>query len=123
MKPFWIGLKIVLALFMVYAGVQHFINPTTFQPFVPNFLPFKLMIVYFSGLLEIALGVLLFLPKYSRWGATGIIWLMIVFLPIHIWDIFIDEPAIGSHKAAMIRLPIQFILIGIAWAIRKYATQ
>jgi uncharacterized membrane protein len=123
MKPFWIGLKIVLALFMVYAGVQHFIKPTFYLPFVPNFLPFKLMIVYFSGVLEIALGVLLIVPKYSRWGATGIIWLMIVFLPIHIWDLFIDEPAIGSHKAAMIRLPIQFILIGIAWAIRKYATQ
>jgi uncharacterized membrane protein len=123
MKPFWIGLKIVLALFMVYAGVQHFIKPTFYLPFVPNFLPFKLMIVYFSGVLEIALGVLLIVPKYSRWGATGIIWLMIVFLPIHIWDIFIDEPAIGSHKAAMLRLPIQFILIGIAWAVRKYATQ
>ena len=122
MKLFWTGLKLLLALFMIYAGVQHFLKPTFYLPFVPQFLPFKLMIVYFSGVLEMVLGVLLLLPKYSRLGATGIIWLMIAFLPIHIWDVFSDQPAIGSQEAAMIRLPVQFIFIGLSWAIRKYAT-
>ncbi|MBC8770228.1 DoxX family membrane protein [Arenibacter sp. BSSL-BM3] len=122
MKLFWTILKILLALFMIYAGIQHFLKPSFYLSFVPYFLPFKMLVIYLSGVLEIVLGVLLLLPKYAKLGATGILWLMIIFLPIHIWDVFLDQPAIGSHEAAMIRLPIQFVIIGLAWAVRKYAT-
>ncbi|MCM4152376.1 DoxX family membrane protein [Arenibacter sp. N53] len=122
MKLFWTILKILLALFMLYAGVQHFLKPTFYLSFVPPFLPFKMLVIYLSGILEIVLGVLLLLPTYAKLGATGILWLMIIFLPIHIWDVFLEQPAIGSHEAAMVRLPIQFIIIGMAWAVGKYAT-
>jgi len=122
MKLFWTILKILLTLFMIYAGVQHFLNPTTYLPFVPSFLPFKMFTIYLSGVLEIVLGVLLLFPKYTKLGATGILWLMIIFMPIHIWDVFVEQPAIGSHGAAMIRLPIQFVFIALAWSVRKYAS-
>jgi uncharacterized membrane protein len=49
----------------------------------------------------------------------GILAMMLVFLPLHIWDIFRENPAIGSHKVALIRLPIQFVLIAWAWFISK----
>ena len=122
MMLFWKILKILLALFMIYAGIQHFLKPTFYIAFVPDFLPFKMFIIYWSGVLEIVLGILLFLPKYSKLGATGIFWLMIVFLPIHIWDVLSEHPAIGSSEAARIRLPIQFVFIGLAWVVGKYAT-
>ena len=122
MSLFWKILKILLAIFMGYAGVQHFLKPNFFLPFVPDFLPLTMVMVYLSGVVEIVLGVLLLLPKFAKWGATGILGLMIIFLPIHIWDVFSDQPAIGSTEAAMIRLPIQFVIIGLAWAVRKYAT-
>tara|TARA_R110002050_G_scaffold184238_3_gene317688 strand:+ start:25962 stop:26339 length:378 start_codon:yes stop_codon:yes gene_type:complete len=122
MKLFWTILKILLALFMIYAGMQHFFKPTFYLPFVPQFLPFKIFVIYLSGILEMVLGVLLQLPKYTKYGATGILWLMIVFLPVHVWDVFSDRPAIGSPQAAMIRLPIQIALIGLAWGVGKYAT-
>jgi hypothetical protein len=44
---------------------------------------------------------------------------MIIFLPLHVWDVFRDKPAIGSHQIALIRLPIQFLLIFIGWFISK----
>ena len=122
MKLLWTILKILLALFMIYAGVQHFIKPTFYLVFVPDFLPYKVWVVYLSGVIEIALGILLLIPHYSRMGATGILWLMILFLPIHVWDVFSDQPAIGNSEAAMIRLPIQFVFIGLAWGVKKYAT-
>ena len=37
MKLLWTILKILLALFMIYAGVQHFIKPTFYLVFVPDF--------------------------------------------------------------------------------------
>ncbi|WP_343329853.1 DoxX family protein [Polaribacter staleyi] len=119
MKHFWNLLRIVFALFMIYAGSQHFIKPDFFSVFVPDFLPFKSFIIYASGIVEILLGVFLIIPKYTKLAAIGILILMLLFLPIHIWDVFTDTPAIGSHKAAVIRLPIQFILIALAYKFQK----
>ena len=115
----WTGLRIVFAIFMIMGGVQHFIKPEFYLPFVPSFLPFSMAIIYLSGLVEIGLGVLLFFKKYTRIAALGILILMLIFLPIHIWDVFSDAPAIGSHQAALIRLPIQVIFIAIAWKIKQ----
>ncbi|MCD8417484.1 DoxX family protein [Tenacibaculum finnmarkense] len=117
---FWNVLKIILAVFMIFGGVQHFIKPTFYLPFVPTFLPFPIMIIYLSGILEIGLGILLFLDtKYAKLGALGIFYLMLLFLPVHIWDVFSATPAIGSHTAALIRLPFQFLFIAWAWKIHK----
>ena len=115
----WNILKLVIALFMIYAGIQHFVKPTFFMPFVPEFLPFKTTIIYVSGVAEILVGVLLLINKYAKIGAIGILILLFLFLPIHIWDVFADTPAIGSQKAALIRLPIQFLLIVIVWKIKN----
>ncbi|CAL2077397.1 DoxX family protein [Tenacibaculum dicentrarchi] len=117
---FWNVLKIILGVFMIFGGVQHFIKPTFYLPFVPTFLPFPIMIIYLSGILEIGLGILLFLnTKYAKLGALGVFYLMLLFLPVHIWDVFSATPAIGSHTAALIRLPFQFLFIAWAWKIHK----
>ncbi|UMB53003.1 hypothetical protein MKD41_11735 [Lutibacter sp. A64] len=115
----WNVLKIVIAVFMIYAGAQHFIKPSFFMPFVPAFLTFKLAIIYISGAVEIIVGAMLFFKKYSKLGALGILILLILFLPIHIWDVFSSAPAIGSKQAALIRLPIQFLLIFVVWKIKN----
>ena len=119
MKHIWNFLRILLAIFIVYAGIQHFIKPDFFNVFVPDFLIYKSTIIYVSGIIEIVLGVLLLVPKYTRVAASGILILMLLFLPIHIWDVITDTPAIGSHEAALIRLPMQFVLIALAYKFRK----
>lgn len=115
----WPVLKIVFALFMIYAGVQHFLKPDFFVPFVPKFLPFKLAVVYISGVFEIGFGMLLFFKKYAKMAALGIFVLLLLFLPIHIWDVISETPVIGSKTAAWIRLPIQFLLIFLIWKIKN----
>lgn len=77
------------------------------------------MIVYASGLVELLLGILLLIPQYTKKAATGIIILMLLFLPIHIWDVFQETPAIGSKQAAMIRVPVQFLFIGWAYLVKR----
>ena len=115
----WNVILILMALFIAYGGAQHFSNSAFYIPFVPNFLPYKMEIIYFSGVVEIAVALLLTIKKYRGIGTLALLILMIVFLPIHIWDVFSDTPAIGSHKAALIRLPIQLVFIGIAWKLKK----
>lgn len=118
MRIIWIVIRIIFAIFMIFAGVQHFLKPEFYIPFVPSFLPFPIAIIYISGVVEIVLGVMLFIPKYIKIGALGLMILMLLFLPIHIWDVFSNTPAIGSHQAAMVRLPVQLLFIAIAWKLK-----
>lgn len=118
MKIVWIVIRVLFALFMIFSGVQHLLKPDFYIPFVPSFLPFTTAIIYSSGIIEILLGIMLIVPKYSKQGTLGILLLMLIFLPIHVWDVFSATPAIGSHKAALIRLAVQFLFIALAWKIK-----
>ncbi|WP_188051495.1 hypothetical protein [Flavobacterium sp. GP15] len=118
-KKIWSVVVIIMAIFIIYGGINHFIKPEFYIPFVPSFLGFKTVIIYVSGVVEIGIGLLLLIKKYRGVGAFSLLVLMLVFLPIHIWDIFSDTPAIGSHQAALIRLPIQLVFIGIAWKLKN----
>lgn len=121
MKNLCFGLSILLGLFMIFGGVNHFLKPDFYTPFVPRFLPAKEIFVYLSGVVELILGVGILIPKFRFYSAFGILGLMIIFLPVHIGDLFIENPAIGSHKAAIIRLPFQFLFMLWAWAASKYS--
>jgi len=123
MSKVWEVLRVILALFIIMGGIQHFMNPTFYFPFVPDFLVYKLAIIYVSGVVEILFGLLLLINKYKSLGALAVLVLMLAFLPIHIWDVFSDTPAIGSHTAALIRLPIQLVLIAISFKLRRLYTK
>lgn len=41
------------------------------------------------------------------------------YLPLHIWDLFRDDPVITPHSAAIIRVVVQVIGIGIGWLVWK----
>ena len=55
-----------LAIFLVVAGTLHFINADFYLKIMPPYLPLHLELVYLSGFFEIALGVLLLVPRFSR---------------------------------------------------------
>ena len=111
-------LTFLLGAFMIYGGVNHFLKPAMYFPFIPDFLP-KEAVNYLAGIAEIVVGVCAFIPKFRSWGTLGILILMVLFLPLHIMDVFKESPAIGTHKAALIRLPFQFLFIAWAWFINR----
>lgn len=107
-------LKIIFGVFFCYAGFMHFKKPIFFNGFIPDFLP-KLIVNYIFGVIEFILGIGLFFKLSEKNAAYGIFLLMILFLPIHIWDVFKEKPAIGSKKLAMIRIPIQLLFMYISY--------
>lgn len=118
MKNLKLILTFLFGAFMIFGGVNHFIKPEMYAPFIPDFLP-SLAVNYLAGVVEIALGVGVFIPSYRFMATFGILIMMLVFLPLHIFDVFKENPAIGSHQAAIIRLPVQFLFIAWAWYIHK----
>jgi uncharacterized membrane protein len=106
------------AILFVAGGLNHILNPKFYNHFIPAGLP-KLAVNYASGITEILLGVGVLFVETRYWSALGILILMIAFLPLHVIDLFRERPAIGSRTLAIIRLPVQFLLIWGAWWLMK----
>jgi len=115
-KTFNLILTLAFAAILILAGFNHFINPKIYSPFIPDWMPLILTNIL-TGIVELGLGIGLLFKKYRKQAAFGVFLLMIAFLPLHFIDVFKDHPAIGSKTVAMIRLPLQFVLIYWAWYI------
>lgn len=117
-------LRLLLALFFVIAGMNHFINPQFYNPLIPDYLPFHAFINYCSGILEMILGGGLLWMKTSKKSALGIIFLLVLFIPSHVYFIQIGSCVDGGlcvpEWVAWIRLLIIHpILILWAWLFTK----
>ena len=106
--------KVLLAIFMVGAGTMHFVNPDFFLKIMPPYLPWHLPLVYMSGLFEIALGVLLLAPRFSRLAAWGIVALLIAVFPANIYLYQHQDLLPASPLVHLLRLPLQAVFI--LWA-------
>jgi uncharacterized membrane protein len=109
-----VAFTLLFALLLIAAGINHLINPSVYASFIPDWMPLNAT-NYFTALVEITLGMGLVMPGSRPAAAMGTMMLMVFFLPFHTYDLFCTHPAIGSKLLAMIRLPIQFVLIYWAW--------
>lgn len=108
-------MKYLFGLLFVLAGLYHFIDPAFYLRMMPPYLPWHHFLNYLSGCFEIALGLLLFVPKYTRVAAWGLIALLVAVFPANVHmalnpQLFPDLPPV----ALWLRLPLQVLLI--AWA-------
>lgn len=107
----------VLTVFMVGAGVNHFVSPEPYVGMMPAALPAPWTLVYVSGVAEVLGGLGLILPATRRLAAWGLVALLIAVFPANI-NMAIHELPLGTRHvpawALWARLPLQIVLI--AWA-------
>jgi uncharacterized membrane protein len=106
--------KFLLAIFMIGAGTMHFVRPDFYLKIMPPYLPWHLQLVCVSGFFEIALGLLLFVPRFSRLAAWGIIALLIAVFPANIFLYQHQEFVPASPIVHLLRLPLQAVFV--LWA-------
>ena len=100
----------------IAAGVTHFTNEAFFTSIVPPYLPWPVAIVYVSGVAEIALGALLIVPASTALAGWGLIALLIAVFPANLHMAM--NPGLypaTSPTALLIRLPVQGVLIALAY--------
>lgn len=108
-------LKVLLALFFVGAGINHFLRIGFYLRMMPPYVPWHLAMVQISGVAEVALGALLLIPATARTAAWGLIALLIAVFPANMqMALHPDTFPELSPRALWLRLPIQAVLI--AWA-------
>jgi uncharacterized membrane protein len=125
-KPTYKILLWIYATFYVLAGCNHFLSTAVYYVIMPKWLPAPGFLIYFSGILEIVLGILLLIKKTRKLVALLIILMLIAFLPAHIYMIQITPFMLGKISVtpliAWVRLPLQLLFIGWAWYYYKKTT-
>lgn len=109
-----------MSIFYMNVGLKHFSDPNWFLYIMPPSLEFiGLELVYISGYFEFLFGVMLLLKPTRKMASYGLIALLIAVYPANIYLAFNEEPQklldISSFAASWVRLPIQFIFLGLAY--------
>ena len=108
----------LLAGIFVLAGVMHFIIPGSYVGIMPPWLPWHRALVYLSGVLEIAGGVGLLIPRTRRAAGMGLVLLLIAVWPANLQMLLNARAADKSpwYEAFLwLRLPLQLLLIWWVW--------
>jgi uncharacterized membrane protein len=106
--------RYLLSIFMIVGGLMHFIRTDLYLKIMPPYIPLHLAAVYVSGAMEILLGVLLLVPRFSTLAAWGLIALYIAVFPANIYLYQHQELLPAPPLLHLLRLPLQAIFI--LWA-------
>ena len=75
-----------------------------FIALMPKWVPGRPFLVYISGLVELLLAVGLWQEQWHKLAAQGTLGLMLLFLPLHVVDMFRERPdswgKVGNSRAA-----------------------
>jgi uncharacterized membrane protein len=111
----------VMILFYAGAGINHFIRPAFYLKIMPPWLPYPNALVLISGIAEILCAGLLFYSATRRAGAWCTIALLLAVFPANIQMLI--EYYNNSNPLlwiAVVRIPVQFILIWWAYSFTKH---
>ena len=111
----------VMSLGYVVAGVMHFVYPSAYAQIVPPALPAPLLLVYLSGVAEVAVGVGLLYPPTRRAAAVATMLLLAAIFPANVYmavsGVAVQGPVSADPSPAVRwgRLPLQAVLVAWAW--------
>jgi len=109
--------QVLLGLFFIAAGANHFVHADLYRRIVPDYLPDPALLVAISGVCECLGGIGVLIPKTRSVAGIGLIALLIAVFPANVQmaqhpELYRD---IGSPAAFLIRLPLQVVLIFLVW--------
>ncbi|MEY4583221.1 MAG: hypothetical protein RL701_7924 [Pseudomonadota bacterium] len=121
------GLRLILAVLMVGAGILHFTAEPFFTQIVPPQLPEPRLLVWISGIFEVLLGVALLPRGTRRFAGYGLIALFIAVVPANIYMAAANVQIQGmpdwfkqpSQSTLWLRLPLQLVFIAWAWWVSR----
>ncbi len=108
---------LLLILLYAAAGINHFWHPSFYINIIPPYLPHPIAINILAGMAEFIAAILLIFAKTRNYGLYLIIFLLIVFIPTHIYMIelaYKPNSSIPLWLAWVRLIPVQFLLI--LWA-------
>ena len=96
----------------IFAGLMHFIIPKAYLRIMPKYLPNHKVLVFWSGIVEVVLGLGVCFSITKNMAVWGIIAMLAVFLLVHFYMLSSKKASAGVPKWILVlRIPLQFGLI------------
>ncbi|MEO7597326.1 MAG: DoxX family membrane protein [Opitutus sp.] len=110
-------MRVVLAIFFIAAGINHFRDPELYLGMMPTWVPWPGACNVISGVGEIAGGIGILIPRLRRLAGCGLILLLIAVFPANVQAALVGHiPGMDvSPLALWLRLPFQPVFIGVVW--------
>ena len=107
-----------IALVFMFTGIGHFILTEPMAKMLQPCVPGRIPLVYVTGVIEIAAGLAVLVPRLRTTVGWGLIAMLILFLPVNIYAA-IHRIELGGHEWGpiylLVRVPVQFILMAWTW--------
>ena len=112
--------RAALSTMFAFTAVSHFAPMRKdLIAMVPPGLPRPDLLVFFTGIAELAGSVGLLIPATRYWAACGLIVLMVLMLPANISAARRNVLLRGRRATSLwLRIPMQVLFIGWAWAVQ-----
>jgi uncharacterized membrane protein len=122
LRGLWLDLRtggvLGLVLLFLFTASGHFVAPQPMAEMLPPFVPWRLPLIYLTGLLEIALALGIALAATRRWAGLAAIAALVLFFPANVYAAF-AQVEMGGHASGpaylLIRAPLQALLIAWTW--------
>ncbi|MBC7921006.1 MAG: DoxX family protein [Ferruginibacter sp.] len=107
--------RVGLSLFFVFTAVGHFIRPDEMSAMLPTFVPYRVEIIYLTGILELLGAMGVWIPRLVKLAGFCLILMLIGILPTNIYSAA-NRVDFGGHGSGLIylliRVPFQVFVIG-----------
>ena len=112
--------RIGISLFFAFTALGHFVRAEEMSAMLPPAVPYRLPIVYVTGILELLGATALWVPGSLRPTGKCLILMLVCFLPANIYSA-VYRIDFGGHGAGpaylLLRIPFQlFLMWWIYWA-------
>ena len=107
-----------LGILFIFTGAGHFIQTEPMAQMLPELVPYRVPLVYLTGVLEFAIAAGFCVPATRRlagWAAAAV---LVLFFPANIYAAFAYVP-MGGHAWGpvylLIRAPLQAAIVAWVW--------
>lgn len=108
-----------LGLVFLFTASGHFVQTESMTQMLPPWVPARRLLVYATGVVEIAIALALFFRQSREWAAGAAAVALVAFFPANVYASFHHVP-MGGHAWGpvylLVRTPLQIFLLWWIWA-------
>ena len=110
----------VLGVVLVLAGLNHFVSPGFYDAQIPTWLGDARAWTLGSGVAEVAVGLLVLVPRTRRLGGLAAFALFVAVFPGNVTSV-VRADGTAELVGTLLRLPFQVPLLLWAWQVQRDA--
>lgn len=106
--------RLGLSIFFIFTSIGHFIRTEGMAAMLPSSVPYRIELIYISGVLELLGAIGVWIPRLMRLTGFLLILMLIGLLPANVYAA-INRVDFGGHSAGpaylLVRIPFQLFAI------------